>query len=53
MSMCFCFYVCLLLGYLYVSIFPAMGGRVMTVLPCAAQRGGLVNTGVSSKSSFE
>lgn len=53
MSMCFCFYVCLLLGYLYVSIFPAMCGRMLTLLPCAAQRGGLVNTGVISKSSFE
>lgn len=28
-------------------------GCVMTILPCAAQRGGQVNTGVFSESSFE
>lgn len=46
-------YACLLLGCLYVGIFPAVCGRVVTVLPCAAQRGGLVNTGVIPDSSFE
>lgn len=38
---------------LYVGIFPAVCGSGMTVLPRAAQRGGLVNTGVISDSSFE
>lgn len=54
------FLLLLMLGWLvmmvrclYVGIFPAVCGRGMTVLPRAAQRGGLVNTGVIPDSSFE
>lgn len=46
MGACFCCGLCLLLRYLYVGIFPAVCGRVMSVLPCAAQSGGLLSTGV-------
>lgn len=44
-------YIYCLGTYMWASF--RLCGRVMTVLPCASQRGGLVNTGVFSKSCFE